>query len=383
MTRVLIVDDDPQQLRLLARVITTRQPGLSVVTANSGEGAIEQLRAMPVDLVLTDLQMPDTNGFGLVTWLLSHQPHVQVFTMTAYPDDEAVERLRALGSVECYTKPLDVAMVLERLSITLEQGMRGHVRNISLPSLLQLIEMERKTCTLTVEAAGRTGYLYISEGRLVDARLDEHRGDEAAISVAGWASPAITIINTCATKQQTVEAPMRFIIMEALRLSDEAARTQQAAPSDAPAARSEPDELDLGTWSSGPPLGATMSLRSVSHYPVGMPSYADAIAIVEADSGRIRTSAGAFSGLDAVAQLVARVYAQEATAVGQMDIDEGIQELVMTTARYWTLTRPLHTQPPSLALVVFDPERANVGLERLELDAFVAALQAWSVLRPP
>jgi CheY-like chemotaxis protein len=45
MTRVLIVDDDPQQLRLLARVIATRQPGLSVVTASSGETAIEQLRA--------------------------------------------------------------------------------------------------------------------------------------------------------------------------------------------------------------------------------------------------------------------------------------------------------------------------------------------------
>ena len=82
MTRVLIVDDDPNQVRVLARVVSLRQPGLSVVTAHSGSEAVELLRSMPIDLVLTDLQMPDMNGFELVAWLLSHQPHVQVFTMT-------------------------------------------------------------------------------------------------------------------------------------------------------------------------------------------------------------------------------------------------------------------------------------------------------------
>jgi len=96
----------------------------------------------------------------------------------------------------------------------------------------------------------------------------------------------------------------------------------------------------------------------------------------------VRTSAGDFAHLDAVAELVASVFAQQASAVERMGMDEVIQEMVMTTARYWALTRPLQTQPPSLAMVIFDPERANVVLERLELDAFVAAFQAWSSLRP-
>jgi YesN/AraC family two-component response regulator len=65
------------RLKLLARVLIARRPGLSVMTASSGADAIKKLRGAPVDVVLTDLQMPETNGFGLVTWLLSHQPHVK------------------------------------------------------------------------------------------------------------------------------------------------------------------------------------------------------------------------------------------------------------------------------------------------------------------
>jgi CheY-like chemotaxis protein len=369
MTRVLIVDDDPNQVRVLARVVSLRQPNLSVVTANSGGEAIELLRTMPIDLVLTDLQMPDMNGFELVSWLLSNQPHVQVFTMTAFPDDEAVDRLRALGSVECYTKPLDVAQVLERLSVTLAQGMRGHVRNISLPSLLQLIEMERKTCTLAVESEGRAGYLYMSDGTLIDARFGDVQGDKAAIQIAGWTSSAVTIINTCATKQRTIERPMGFIIMEAVRLMDEASRTAEA----------ERDTLEIDVGHYDEPLrDARISLKSASLFPVPPPSESNAIAIVETATGRIRTSSGKFEGLEALAQLVARIYTNELRAVDLMNMDESISEIVMTTERYWTMTRPLKTEPASLAMLVFDPQRANVVLERMELNAFVEALEAWS-----
>jgi CheY-like chemotaxis protein len=382
MTRVLVVDDDPNQVRALARVISVRSPGLSIVTANGGNAAIDVLRSMPVDVVLTDLQMPDVNGFELLAWLLSHQPHVHVFTMTAYPDDEAMDRVRELGSVECYTKPLDVASVLEKLSSALAQGMRGHVRNIALASLLQLIEMERKTCTLAVESSSRTGFLYIAEGQLIDARWGDMQGDEAAIQMAGWVSPAVTIINTCATKQRTVRHPISYIVMEAMRLHDESRRPAAVArpPSSAGAGLSisvsAPERAEWALFESSSPTPSTD--RTLSNFPLTIPANADAIAIVEADSGRIRTSAGRFERLDALAQLVANVYSKEAEAISQLALEEKIEELVITTRRYWTVARPLAMEPPSLAFLVFDPQRANSVLERMELETFVRSMQAWS-----
>jgi len=164
-------------------------------------------------------------------------------------------------------------------------------------------------------------------------------------------------------------AAMGFIIMEAVRLMDEAQRSSQ--PSE--------DVLDLALSSvEGAADSASIELRSVSHFPAPTLAGDDAIAIVELATGRIRTSAGTFPGLERVAALVAKIYAHEASAVEKMSIGEAISEIVMTTERYWTMTRPLKTEPPSLAVLVFDPQRGNVVLERLELDAFVDALEAWS-----
>lgn len=362
--KVLIVDDDPTQLKLLARVISLRARDFSVLTANGGGEAIELLQSKPIDLVLTDLQMPDMNGFELLSWMLTHQPHVPVFTMTAYPNSGSIDRLDELGNLECFTKPLDVPVVLERLTKTLEGGMRGQVHNVGLPSLLQLIEMERKTCTLLVASSGQQGKLFVRDGKLIHAEHDHTRGDEAATEIIGWSSPAVTITASCATRQQTVQQPMGFIIMEALRVRDEHDRDSGKYAADA--------DVD----------GAPCSIedrRSVSEFPAPLPSDADAVAIVELETGRIRMSRGRFSKLHQIAELVARVVRHELRAIRQLDENESLNELVLTTTSYWVLVRPLLYESESWALLVFDPEKANIVMERMAMQEFVAELEAWAL----
>jgi CheY-like chemotaxis protein len=366
MTCVLIVDDDPAQLLSLARVIGVRASDLSVLTAPSGAEAIEILRSRPVELVLTDIQMPGMNGFELLAWIATHQPDVLVFTMTAYPDHEAMERLRDLGNLECFTKPLDIAVVMGRLSSALSDSVRGHVRNISLAAFLQLIEMERKTCTLTVEAGGKSGQLFLRGGALVDARCGEHWGEPAAYEILAWPAPAILISGRCHSELHTVESPLGFVIMEAMRLQDEALRDTLTE---------DPLHSEVGlddTFGEAPPPPP-----SLSEFPADEPKGADALAIIEIPSGRVRTSAGDFAELEAVAKVVARVYEAERAAVAHLGLEDDVEELVLTTPRFWALARPIGVEPGNLALLVFDPERANLALERFELGAFLRALNAW------
>ncbi|MFO0687035.1 MAG: response regulator [Sandaracinus sp.] len=352
MTRLLIVDDDHNQLRLLARVISMRRRDLTVLTASHGLEAIEVLGSGPVDLVLTDLQMPEMNGFELLAWVLRHQPHVPVYLMTAFPA-EAGGRLSELGSIECFTKPLDVQALLERVSRVLAEGARGHVRNISLPSFLQLLEMERKTCTLTVESGGRSGFLYLESGELVDARTSELDGNEAAMCILAWPDPAITILSGCVARQRTIGMPMSFLIMEALRLSDE--EVQRAAPPAVPA-----------RVRAAPPL---------SRFPVHLPADASAIALLST-SGRVRTAAGTLDALDAHAALVAEMFVTKRTVIERLGLDDRLEEIVVTTRRHWTLVRPV-LDPENLVMLVFDPERANLVMERRELASFVRGLELW------
>ncbi len=368
MTRVLIVDDDPAQLRLLARVLSMRRRDLTVLTASHGGDAIEVLKSGPVDLVLTDLQMPDVNGFDLLAWILSNQPHVPAYSMTAYPDSEAMGRLSDLGSLECFTKPLDIDMLLDRVSRVLADGARGHVSNIGLPSFLQLLEMERKTCTLTVESLGRTGYLYLSDGVLVAARTPEHEGEQAATSIVAWPNPVITILAGCAEVGTRITTPLGFIIMEGMRLADEASREAAAqGPHQSGAIAMSPTTLVPNT---GP-------RSTLSSFPMRLPADARAIAIVESENGRVRTAAGQFEGLDSHAEFVARTFAAESAIVERLGLDDDVREMVITTKSNWTLVRPLHSDPGSLAMLIFDPDRANLAMERLALANIVRELEEW------
>ncbi len=61
--RVLVVDDDPNALQLLTRMLRVCDDRLEVATASSGEKALDQLRNSPPDLLLLDIMMPDMNGW--------------------------------------------------------------------------------------------------------------------------------------------------------------------------------------------------------------------------------------------------------------------------------------------------------------------------------
>lgn len=351
MTRVLIVDDDPGQLRMLAHLISVRRRDLEVLTANTGNQAIETLQSADVDAVLTDLQMPGMSGFELLTWLVSNRPQIPIFTMTAYPDAESVDRLDELGAIECFTKPLDITAVLQRLAIALNEGVGGHVRNIGLPAFLQLVEMERKTCILTIESAGRSGMLHLDDGVLVDARTEALRGDEAAMAIAAWPSPVIAIRSARPVKRRTVEQPLGFILMEAVRLQDEArrGRTPRAAPA-----------------------------RSRASFPLAPPSVdSSAIAIVDTRTAAIEAGAGDHAVLAARAHLAVAVYHAEVAAVSELQLEDDVGELVLTTANAWTIVRPVEGMPDTLVMAVFDPTKSTLPMERLGLDDVARQLCAW------
>jgi hypothetical protein len=234
--------------------------------------------------------------------------------------------------------------------------------------------MERKTCTLTVESEGRTGYLYISQGELVDARIGEQPGDDAvAMRIIGWADASVTIINTCVIKKRTVKQPTGFIIMEAVRLADEARR--QPATHVAAVSSAGDDTIELGAfdpWSAPPPPAA------LSAFPPPQPADAEVLAVLELQTGRVCSVSGKFAGLEALAQLVATIYAHESATVEQLAIGECIQELVISAGSYWLMAKPFAVNPYGIALLVFDARRTNVVIARSELEGFVQAFDAWS-----
>lgn len=93
---ILVVEDDPVQLRQMARLL--RSEGYRISQAPSGTEAIRKLEEHGADLVLTDRRMPSVDGDSLLGYIRLNFPGTPVAIITAYP--EGVESLEPDGLLE-------------------------------------------------------------------------------------------------------------------------------------------------------------------------------------------------------------------------------------------------------------------------------------------
>jgi two-component system, NtrC family, response regulator PilR len=104
--RILIVDDERSMCEMLA--ILLKKEGLEVRTAGSRTEAADLLRGGPVELVLTDVQLPDGDGLEILRHVKAASPETAVVVMTAYGTTEMAVAARKLGAEAYILKPFDV-----------------------------------------------------------------------------------------------------------------------------------------------------------------------------------------------------------------------------------------------------------------------------------
>jgi CheY-like chemotaxis protein len=111
---ILVVDDNPSMAISLADVLEAK--GFIVHAAFSGAEALEILNAHPVDVLLTDVKMPDMNGVALYRQVRKNHPQVITYFMTAYSADDIIQEGMREGVKTVLTKPLNIDLVVSILS---------------------------------------------------------------------------------------------------------------------------------------------------------------------------------------------------------------------------------------------------------------------------
>jgi len=101
--RILIVDDNHDTLELISRNLKSRN--YTIFTADNVNTAIDRLQSGDIDLVITDMKMPEIGGLDLTRHVREHFPETEVIMITGYPSiDGAVEAVK-IGAKEYITKP--------------------------------------------------------------------------------------------------------------------------------------------------------------------------------------------------------------------------------------------------------------------------------------
>lgn len=218
---VLIADDETLFTQSLSEGLLALEWGLAVRTAASGREAVEVLRREAVDLVVTDLKMPEMDGFELLAWMSRETPTIPVIVMTAFGTPEIADRLRSFGLEGFVEKPVDFATLSERISTALDDAARGFVSGIPLSTFLQILEIERRSCTLRVHSGARAGLLHLVAGAPWDAEAADLRGEAAAAEIVTWTGAGIEILPPVRGIERRVTSSLGQLLLEGFRVLDE------------------------------------------------------------------------------------------------------------------------------------------------------------------
>lgn len=184
MHQILVVEDHPEQLLRITRLLGAYEDRFSVVAARNGREAIAALKTETIDLVVTDIQMPEIDGIVLLAYIHTYHPELPCFVTTAYGTSRLKAKLPE-DILRFFQKPFDVHDLARAILAVLEDRSGPTPRKgISLVKFLHLISMEEGTCQVEVEDPdGLSGTLVFENGVLLNARKGDLSGESAALEI--------------------------------------------------------------------------------------------------------------------------------------------------------------------------------------------------------
>jgi CheY-like chemotaxis protein len=239
VVQVLIVDDNPLVRDLMCQGM---EPHCSVISAADGADALLKAIDNPPDLIISDFRMPGLDGRQLFEKLRGRDSTRNIPFVFVASRGDIEEKLRpAVGGVEDFvSKPFFVSdlvrqtkKIIDRLSLEKMQKhasrpgvIQGRLEEMSVPELMQSLEMGQKSCRLSMRRQDETCEMYFTAGQCKHAQLGEIEGDAAVYHVVGWSDGDFEIDFAANSDRETTTHSTTGLLMEAMRLMDEASQTK-------------------------------------------------------------------------------------------------------------------------------------------------------------
>jgi CheY-like chemotaxis protein len=235
--KILLVDDNPMVLGMLRHELAELAP---VTVAANGADALVSAIEQPPDLIISDYNMPGLDGRQLIERLKARPAtsHIPVILLATRADIS--EKLRNLqDAVEDFVeKPFfvkeavaKVKRVLDKIALEKmakeapgETVFRGSLAQMNVIDLLQSLELGRKTCSLTLTNGNERCELFFTEGQINHGIYGDMKGDDAVYKVLTWTGGNFQIDFEVQNLEQTITRSTQGLLMEGLRLLDEANR---------------------------------------------------------------------------------------------------------------------------------------------------------------
>jgi DNA-binding NtrC family response regulator len=131
---ILVVDDEPNAIKVLSAIL--REEGYHVLSSMNVDHAVGVMKNEDIDAVITDMKMPDKDGFQLFNYVSRHHPSTPVMFLTAYGSVESAVQAMTSGAYHYFIKPPDYPKLKNVLATAIEQH----------ASKKQVEDLKRRSC---------------------------------------------------------------------------------------------------------------------------------------------------------------------------------------------------------------------------------------------
>lgn len=228
----LLIDSDPEETTVLE--LRLLEQGVDVKIARSAEQALDLLPSEGFDVVVSELDLPQGDGF----WLLEEarqQPwgrDVPWVFLTKRQGRAEAQRAFSLGVMDYIVKPAVAELVVAKLKQALDRkqsapvgrGVSGSLAEMSLPDLVQMLWHGRKTGMLRLRRGAESGELHFADGRIVNAAWGSRRGEEAFFGMLTLESGEFVLDPNFRPSAVHINASPEALLLEGMRRLDERRR---------------------------------------------------------------------------------------------------------------------------------------------------------------
>ena len=244
--KILLVDDNPMVLGMLQQALSAM--GEVAVATDAADALLKAVDDLP-DVLISDYRMPGMDGRQLLEKLKSRPATAGIAVILMASKADISERLSMQDPIEDYLeKPFflkdathKIKRVVDRIALeklskaALTDGiLRGSLSQMNVIDLVQSLEMGRKSCLLTMTSGNNNDRceIYFSQGQAKHAVYGPITGDEAVFKVLRWTEGNFQIDFKGKLTQETTKLNTQGLLMEGLRLLDEAQRDADAEGED-------------------------------------------------------------------------------------------------------------------------------------------------------
>ncbi len=235
--KVFLVEDNPMVRSLLKQGL---EPICSLTIPDDGADAMLKAIEAPPDLIITDFAMPGMDGKALLSKLKGRPATARIAFILLAGKADIAEKLKIVQDQveDIVEKPFflkdavkRIKRVIDKISLEKmareapgESVLRGTLAQMNVIDLLQSLDLGHKSCLLTLTNGGDRCEMYFADGQINHSTYGPLKGDEAVYKVMAWTAGNFTIDFDGKSAEQTCTRSTQGLLMEGLRLLDEASR---------------------------------------------------------------------------------------------------------------------------------------------------------------